>query len=188
MRLRGLYKLPDGRDWWWEKLGLALVGRAMLTKIVIKLSAGEWGCVSWLAWGNPTLRSTRSTVELMVNSKRAYTNGHLPRLLLPLSLSLPWATAKPCLHRRPSNINRSGSVSCGVIVPFLWVLMGEELREKNIILAKEKMLNHHNWSGKTWKFSESSGVNKWPLWILFSETLNPGALPPAPSIFKICLM
>ena len=23
MRLRGTYKLPDGRDWWWEKLGLA---------------------------------------------------------------------------------------------------------------------------------------------------------------------
>ena len=124
MRLRGLYKLPDGRDWWWEKLGLALVGRAMLTKILIKISAGEWGCVSWLVWGNPTLRSTRSTVELMVDSKRAYTNEHLPRLLLPLSLSLLWATAKPCLRRRPSNFNRSGSVSCGVIVTFLWVLMG----------------------------------------------------------------
>ena len=31
MRLRGFCKLPDGRDWWWEKLGLALVGRSLLS-------------------------------------------------------------------------------------------------------------------------------------------------------------
>ena len=32
MRLRGLYKLPQGREWQWEKLGLALVGRAFLAQ------------------------------------------------------------------------------------------------------------------------------------------------------------
>ena len=26
--LRGLCKFPDGRDWWWVVLGVALVGRA----------------------------------------------------------------------------------------------------------------------------------------------------------------
>ena len=41
--LEGLFKLPNGRDWWWEKLGLALVGRAMLSKVAIQLSVDGWG-------------------------------------------------------------------------------------------------------------------------------------------------
>ena len=41
--LRGLCKLPDGRDWQWEKLGLALVGRALLSKTLIQLSTAGWG-------------------------------------------------------------------------------------------------------------------------------------------------
>ena len=32
MRLRGLCKLLDGKDWWWEKLDLALVGGVVLSK------------------------------------------------------------------------------------------------------------------------------------------------------------
>ena len=32
-RVRGLYKFPDGRDWGWVKLGLALVDRAFLVKL-----------------------------------------------------------------------------------------------------------------------------------------------------------
>ena len=43
MRLRGSCKLPDGRDCWCEKLGLALVGRAMLSKTSIQLPADDWG-------------------------------------------------------------------------------------------------------------------------------------------------
>ena len=42
-RLRGLCKLPDVRDWW-EKLGLVLVGKTLLSKALIRLSAGGWGC------------------------------------------------------------------------------------------------------------------------------------------------
>ena len=42
--LRGLYKLPYERDWWWEKPVLALVGRALLSRALIQLSADEWGC------------------------------------------------------------------------------------------------------------------------------------------------
>ena len=34
-----LWKLPDGRDWLWGKLGLALVGKAMLSKSLIQFSA-----------------------------------------------------------------------------------------------------------------------------------------------------
>jgi len=43
-----LCKLPDRRGWWWEKLGLALVGRALLSKALIHLSADEWGYVPFL--------------------------------------------------------------------------------------------------------------------------------------------
>ena len=35
MRLRGLCKLPDRKDWWWEKLGLALMDRVLVSKDII---------------------------------------------------------------------------------------------------------------------------------------------------------
>ena len=34
IRRRGLLKLPDGRDWLWGNLGLALKGRAMISKLI----------------------------------------------------------------------------------------------------------------------------------------------------------
>ena len=44
-RLRVLCKLPDSGDWQCEKLGLALMGRALLSKALIQLSVDGWGCV-----------------------------------------------------------------------------------------------------------------------------------------------
>ena len=44
VRIRGLCKLPDGRDWLWGKLGLALVGRARLSKSSAQFSTNGWGC------------------------------------------------------------------------------------------------------------------------------------------------
>ena len=44
MRIWGLCKLPDGRDWLSRKLGLALVGRAMLNKCLTQFSAAGWAC------------------------------------------------------------------------------------------------------------------------------------------------
>ena len=35
MKVRSLYKFPDGRDWLWGKLSLALMGRAPLSKTLI---------------------------------------------------------------------------------------------------------------------------------------------------------
>ena len=48
MRLRDLCKLLDVRDWCWEKLDLALVGRALLSKALIQLSSDGWGCAPYL--------------------------------------------------------------------------------------------------------------------------------------------
>ena len=50
---KSLCKLPHGRDWQWEKLDLALVGRAILSKGLIQLFVDRWGCapsllVVWL--------------------------------------------------------------------------------------------------------------------------------------------
>ena len=41
-------KLPDGRNWLCRKLGLVLVGKAMLSKYLIQFSADGWGCVPTL--------------------------------------------------------------------------------------------------------------------------------------------
>ena len=95
----------DGRDWPWEKLGLALVSRALLSKTLIQLSADVWGCtsslLSYLASGYPALGSVGSAVGLMVTSKRAYIKEGLPGLLLPVPLSLWEAPANPHLHMIP---------------------------------------------------------------------------------------
>ena len=47
-----------------------------------------------------------SLVGLMADSGRAHAKEYFPELLLPLSLSPWWATAIPCLCRRPSNTSR----------------------------------------------------------------------------------
>ena len=57
-----------GRDWWWENLDHDLVGRALLNKALIQLSADGWGCTSSLVVfgrGDPTLRSMGSMVRLI---------------------------------------------------------------------------------------------------------------------------
>ena len=43
-RTRGLWELPDGRDWLWGNLGLVLMGGAMLSTSLIQISADGWGC------------------------------------------------------------------------------------------------------------------------------------------------
>ena len=79
MRLRGLCKLPDGRKWWWEKLGLALVSRALLSKALIQLSADGWGCARTLiAFWPEVFRSIGSIVKLVATSIRVYAKADLP--------------------------------------------------------------------------------------------------------------
>ena len=43
-RIRGLWKLTDGREWLRGKLGLVLVGRAMLSKSLIQFFVDGWSC------------------------------------------------------------------------------------------------------------------------------------------------
>ena len=46
--IKGLSKLSDGRDWLRGKLGLLLMGRAMLSKYLIQFFVDGWGCVPFL--------------------------------------------------------------------------------------------------------------------------------------------
>ena len=51
IRIRGLWTLPNGRDWLWGKLGLVLMGGAMLSKSLIQFSV----------WGNAVIPPCCST-------------------------------------------------------------------------------------------------------------------------------
>ena len=65
-RIRGLWKLPDGRDRLRGKLGLVLKGRDMLNKSLIQFSVGGWCCVPSLLF---TLGQTIVEVmKIMVTS------------------------------------------------------------------------------------------------------------------------
>ena len=46
-----MWKLPDGKDWLWGHLGLALMGRAMLSKSLIQFSVDWRGFVPSLSSG-----------------------------------------------------------------------------------------------------------------------------------------
>ena len=106
MQIRGLCKLPDGRDWLWAKLGFALVGEAMLSKSLIQFSAYGWSLLPFLQFG-------LTVVEVMVtSSKRIYASTlGLPGLLLSMSLSPEQATVNPQLHQRLLNTHRQAWLS-----------------------------------------------------------------------------
>ena len=66
IRIRGLWKILDGRDWLWGKLGLVLMGRAMLSKSLIQFSFDVQSCVPSLLFdlmpnyggGNETMETS----------------------------------------------------------------------------------------------------------------------------------
>ena len=118
-------RLPDGRDWLWGNLGLALMGGAMFSKSLIQFSVDEWGCVPpcSLASGRGTMVGV---MALMAASfKRTYASTlQLPGLL----------NSVPQPHGRPISTHtfardswtltgKSELVSCGITLPFSWVLV-----------------------------------------------------------------
>ena len=46
-----MWKLPNGRDWQWGKLGFVLIGRAMISKSLIKFSVDGQGYDPSLLFG-----------------------------------------------------------------------------------------------------------------------------------------
>ena len=128
MWIRGLGKFPNGRDWLCGKLGLALVGRAMLSESFIQLPADGGACAPSMYFGLrwPILESAVSVFGLVVtSSRRMYFNMlHLLGMLLPV----PWPHGRPLSTRTSAGdswtlTSKSNSVSCGVTDPFSWVLV-----------------------------------------------------------------
>ena len=121
-RIRGLWKLPDGRDWLRGKLGLVLKGRAMLSKSLIQFSVDGWSCVPSLlfTWSQTMVEVTK----IMATSfKRSYacTCSTLPP-------TLQQATTDPRLRWRLLDIPGQVWVSLlWVTAPFSWVLVHKVL-------------------------------------------------------------
>ena len=70
-RIRGLWKLPDGRDWLRGKLGLVLISGANLSKSFVQFSVDGWSCV-------PSLLFTwdQTMVEVMKIMVTSFKRSH----------------------------------------------------------------------------------------------------------------
>ena len=66
---RGLWKLPDGRDW--LKLGLVLMGWAMSSKSLIQFSVDEWGCIPSLlfTWGQTMVELWNEVCDIVQETR-----------------------------------------------------------------------------------------------------------------------
>ena len=98
-RLRGLWKLPDGRDWLKVKLDLILMGGPMLNRSLIQFSVDRSICVPSLLFtcGQTMVEVMKIMATTLQRShSRAATlstldaaAGHSRLMPLPLSLVLP---------------------------------------------------------------------------------------------------
>ena len=70
-RIRGLWKPPDGRDWLRGKLGLVLMGRAILSRSLIQFSVDGWSYFLSLlfTWG-------QTMVEVMKIMRTFFKRSH----------------------------------------------------------------------------------------------------------------
>ena len=118
IRIRGLWKLPDGRDCLWGKLGLVLMGEAILSKSLTQFSVDGRDCVpSLLSDLRPNLGGgNEDNSDLLQKVSCMHCCTQCPRpcrrpLPTPASAGNSWALT-----------GKSGSVSCGVTAPSSWVL------------------------------------------------------------------
>ena len=116
-RIRGLWELPDGRDWLWGKLGLVLMGWAILSSVqsVQSLSHVWFFATPWIAAPLASLFITNSQ-SLLMSIKSVMPSSHLilccPLLLLPpIPPSIRVFSNESTLHMRYQSIGVSASAS-----------------------------------------------------------------------------
>ena len=109
----GFHKTPNGRDWLREKLGLVLMGGAVLSKSLIQFSVDGRGCI-------PSLLFDQRPNYGGGNKDNGNLLQNVPCMHCPTKC--PW----PCSRKLPTHAfareswsltGRSGSVSCGVTAP-----------------------------------------------------------------------
>ena len=133
---RGLWKLPDGRDWLW---GLILMGRAMLSKSFIQVFVDEWACVLSLLFG---LRSNYG--------RGNDSNGHLFQkdLFMHCCIQCPWPPAGRCrptpLQETPGHSQASlaqSLVGTLLLSPGSWCTQGFvcALQESALVIPKHPL-------------------------------------------------
>ena len=118
-RIRGLWKPPDVIDWLRGILGLVLMGRAVLSKSWIQFSVDRWSCVpSLLFTRGHTVEEVMKIIGTSLKRSQACT----------ATVHTPNASAG---HHRPKTSPETPGnhvqVSCGVTVPFSWVLVHKVL-------------------------------------------------------------
>ena len=119
MRIRGLWKLPDGRDWLWGKLGLVLMAGAMLSKSLIQFYVDGQGCVLYLLFDlRPNYSGgNEDNGDLLQNVPCTHHHTQCP----------PPCSSPPLTHASAGDSwtfrGRSESVSYVVTAPFSWVLV-----------------------------------------------------------------
>ena len=116
IRIRGLWKLPDGRDWLWGKLGLVPMGRVMLSKSLIQFYFEGLGSVPSLSFDlRPNYGGgNENNGDLLQKVPCMHCHTQCPR---PCS-------RPPLTHTSTRDswtlMGKSRSVSCGVTAPFSW--------------------------------------------------------------------
>ena len=118
-RRRGLWKLSDGRDWLRGKLGLVLMGGAVLSKSLIQFSVDGWGFSPSLLFDlSPNYGGgNEDSGNLLQKVPCTHCCTECPQLCSRLPLTQ--TSTRGCW----TLMGKSGSVSCGVTAAFSWVLV-----------------------------------------------------------------
>ena len=126
IRIKSLWKLPDGRDWLRGNLDLVFMGRDMVNKSLFQFSVDEWGCVPSLLFGLRPHFPPKPPLETPGHSQASLTQTPVGTLL-PCPSS--WCTQVPSVPSKSlfpqscgSSVIKSHwppkSNSLGVLNPF----------------------------------------------------------------------
>ena len=117
IKIRGLWKIPDGTKWLWGKLGLILMGGAMYSKFLIQFSVGGWGCVPPLLFDLRPNYGGRSEDNGNLLQKAPCMHMLSAPALQQATTPSPWQGCDPWMVRVPSvyiNMGKHSSVSVSV--------------------------------------------------------------------------
>ena len=126
-RTRGLWKLPDGRDWMRGKLGLVPMGGAVLSKPLIQFSVDGQGCVpSLLSDLRPWIAACQASLSL--TNSRSFSNSCPSHRWSHPTISSSAVPFSACLQSFPA----SGSFP----VSQFFTLGGQSTSPQNWVMVK----------------------------------------------------